>query len=72
MIPVILPAVRDRAQGVADDSIGSFDFGIGVLVVCRTHYYARPNLLNKGLEHFTSELGVVIYDDYVRQAVSRA
>jgi hypothetical protein len=72
MIPVILPAVRDRVQGVADDSIGLFDFGVGVRVVCRTHYYAGPNILNKGLEHFTSELGVVIYYDYVWQAVSRA
>ena len=40
--PVVLAAVGEGSQGVADDAAGPLDLGVGVLVVSRADDEARP------------------------------
>ena len=44
-VPVVLAAVGVGAQRVADDAVGPFHLGVGVLVVGRTDDEARGNIL---------------------------
>ena len=68
--PVVFAAVGVGAQRVADDAVGAFRLGVGVLVVLRANDEGRAHALDEGADHVARELGVVVHHEYVGEAVA--
>ncbi len=71
-IPVVVEAVSKGTEGISKDSFYSLGLSVGVLVECRPHNQAGADAPNEFAKHGARELGFVIHDQHVEDAIAGA